>query len=237
MAALLNIFPGLLLSLRTQTGRASMTSRTSLQYVYFKAISLYVASLTSLFVHRQDSNRVQQYFSAEKRPSIWRGLPVLESLQTSWEGKREDPRFSLYDGALQEGLEKLGKYYSRLDKKPIYVLSLGTSIFPLPDTVAYELTVLHPYYKMTYIDTYWGGEEEQAAEKAAGNCHAKNWRDEARKILERTVRLSSSLFTSTTYFLSDGRILENPSNKGSAPCYHFHPACFRTYYERVRIRV
>ena len=47
--------------------------------------------------------------------------------------------------------------------------------------------VLHPYYKLTYIELAWGGEKEQFEEKAAGNKDAKNWQDEARKILEDTV--------------------------------------------------
>ncbi|KIM36033.1 hypothetical protein M413DRAFT_57964, partial [Hebeloma cylindrosporum] len=33
----------------------------------------------------------------------------------------------------------------------------------------------------------WGGPKEQAAEIAAGNLNAKNWQDEARKIVERTM--------------------------------------------------
>ena len=33
--------------------------------------------------------------------------------------------------------------------------------------------VLHPYYKLAYIKLAWGGTEEQAAEKAAGNLYAK----------------------------------------------------------------
>jgi hypothetical protein len=33
----------------------------------------------------------------------------------------------------------------------------------------------------------WGGAEEQAKERAAGNRNAKNWQDEARKLVEKTV--------------------------------------------------
>jgi hypothetical protein len=33
----------------------------------------------------------------------------------------------------------------------------------------------------------WGGAEEQARECAAGNAHAKDWQDKARKIIEQTV--------------------------------------------------
>ena len=47
--------------------------------------------------------------------------------------------------------------------------------------------MLHPYYKLAYIKVAWGGPEEQASERAAGNRDAKDWQDEARKILEQTV--------------------------------------------------
>jgi hypothetical protein len=33
----------------------------------------------------------------------------------------------------------------------------------------------------------WGGAEEQAEEFEVGNMNAKNWQDEAQKILETTV--------------------------------------------------
>jgi hypothetical protein len=49
--------------------------------------------------------------------------------------------------------------------------------------------VLHPYYKLAYIELAWGGAKEQEAEYDAGNFEAKNWQDEARKILERTVSI------------------------------------------------
>jgi hypothetical protein len=49
------------------------------------------------------------------------------------------------------------------------------------------LSVLHPYYKLAYIKHAWGGPEEQAIERAAGNYDAKDWQDEARKIVESTV--------------------------------------------------
>ena len=54
--------------------------------------------------------------------------------------------------------------------------------------------MLHPYYKLAYIKLNWGGPEEKAAEIAAGNLDAKDWHDEARKIVENTVR--------STFFLA-----------------------------------
>jgi hypothetical protein len=47
--------------------------------------------------------------------------------------------------------------------------------------------VLHPYYKFEYIKLAWGGEKEQEAERVAGNPLAKDWQDEAKKLVEREV--------------------------------------------------
>ncbi|KIL55752.1 hypothetical protein M378DRAFT_90389 [Amanita muscaria Koide BX008] len=38
----------------------------------------------------------------------------------------------------------------------------------------------------------WGGEKEQQAERDEGNLNAKNWQDEARKVLENTLPATSS---------------------------------------------
>jgi hypothetical protein len=74
---------------------------------------------------RQDSDRVLHYFSAEKRPTLWRVLPAIEELQMAWEAKRDDEKYILYRSAIQDGLDKLNKYYSRFDQKPCYILALG----------------------------------------------------------------------------------------------------------------
>jgi hypothetical protein len=79
----------------------------------------------------KDSNDIQELFSSEQQPTLWRALPALEELQTAWEGKRKAPRFLLYRDAVDAGLGKLRKYYSRIDSKPVFILSLST-VFPLP---------------------------------------------------------------------------------------------------------
>ncbi len=65
------------------------------------------------------------------QPTLWCVLPALEELQTSWEKKRDAPRFNLYKDALSDGLEKVRKYYSWLDEKPNFVLALGKFLFNL----------------------------------------------------------------------------------------------------------
>jgi len=76
----------------------------------------------------------------------------------------------------------------RLDEKPSFVLALGKN----PGSIRWFMltntfTVLHPYYKLAYIEISWGGEKEQAAEIAQGKLDAKNWHGEAKKLIERTV--------------------------------------------------
>ncbi|KAJ8583126.1 hypothetical protein M405DRAFT_687773, partial [Rhizopogon salebrosus TDB-379] len=119
-----------------------------------------------------DANDIQQYFSSEKQPTLWRAIPAIEELQTAWGMKHNLPKYKIYKDAIQEGLDKLGKYYKKFDDKPVYVLAL----------------VLHPYYKLAYIKMQWGGPEEQAAERAAGNPNAVDWCDEALKVVESTMR-------------------------------------------------
>jgi hypothetical protein len=72
--------------------------------------------------------------------------------------------------------------------------------------------VLHPYFKLHYIKLAWGGAEEQAAERAAGDRGAKNWQEEALKIVENTVSISvvSSLPDAVYNLMLDGQILEDP---------------------------
>jgi hypothetical protein len=49
--------------------------------------------------------------------------------------------------------------------------------------------VLHPYFKIQYIELAWGGAEEQAKEQASGNQNAKDWQEESLKVIEKAVSL------------------------------------------------
>ncbi|KZS86796.1 hypothetical protein SISNIDRAFT_420517, partial [Sistotremastrum niveocremeum HHB9708] len=126
----------------------------------------------------QDADQVQQIFSYKYLPCLWRALPAFERLQTAWERKHRDSRFLIYREAIGDGLDKLNKYYCHFDKKPLFVLAL----------------VLHPYFKLEYIDEKWGGAEEQAKEIAKGYPDAVNWQAEARRVLHEHV---SDSFQST----------------------------------------
>lgn len=115
-------------------------------------------------------------------------LPAIEDLQTAWEGLATKAKYHIYHDAINDSLEKLKKYYSKFNEKPTYVLALGTSNTHWVLGPVYDFfTALHPYYKLNYIEMAWGGLEEQEAEIAAGNPDAKNWQDEAWKIIEKQV--------------------------------------------------
>ena len=124
---------------------------------------------------------------------MWRSLPLIEDLQTQWEkkhdGKKDFEWFRVYRSAIQDGLDKLKKYYTKFDEKPAYILALSKSCYSYQNFRAdsLTLTVLHPYYKLDYIKLTWGSAEEQADEQIMGNLNAKNWQDDALKIFEQTV--------------------------------------------------
>ena len=141
----------------------------------------------------KDSNDIQELFSSEQQPTLWHALPALEELQTPWEDKRKAPRFALYQDLIDAGLAKLQKYYSCIDTKPVFILSLGNFFFTSSEhsTLQDSFIVLHPYYKLDYIKMSWGGAEEQNIERLGGNQNTKNWQDEALKVVERTVSVAS----------------------------------------------
>ena len=112
---------------------------------------------------------------------------MIEDLQTAWEAKYNKPAFSRYHDALKDGLDKIKKYYSRFDKKPAFILALG-EFLRFSDNDYLLLVVLHPYYKLAYIELAWGGAKEQEYERSNGNPHVVNWQDEVRKVLEKTAR-------------------------------------------------
>ena len=136
-----------------------------------------------------DMNSLQQYFSHENKLSLWHVIPAFEELQMAWESKSSTQKFKPYETAINHSREEISKYYNKFDDKPVYILSLGTWVFY---SISYHvliniLTVVHPYYKLAYIKMAWGGPEEQAHEREAGNLNAKDWYDKAHKVVERAM--------------------------------------------------
>ncbi|KAF9018327.1 hypothetical protein BDZ89DRAFT_960222, partial [Hymenopellis radicata] len=122
-----------------------------------------------------DPHGIQQSWSSSETPTIYSVLPAYETLLRAWTIKRNDPKYTLYHSALDAGFEKFDKYYSKFDLKPSYILAM----------------FVHPNYKLLWTDTNWGGADAQKEEIAKGNKNAKNWQEEARKVVETAVRYDS----------------------------------------------
>lgn len=75
-----------------------------------------------------------------------------------------------------------------------------------------SIVALHLYFKLAYIKLAWGGPAEQAAEHEAGNPLAKNWQDEAQKVLEVVVHIFFLADESHLSALIDGRYYKSQEN-------------------------
>lgn len=166
------------------TGTASKSVEASWRYALFTATP-------SPLIPFQHPYKIQQLFSASKTVSIYNAIPAFEKLLTQWENKRKDPDLAQYHAALDAGLEKLRKYYLKFDEKPAYILSLCTHPFPAGTTanILSSFLVIHPYYKLHWIELHWGGADAQQAEYEAGNFDAKDWVKEAKRVVEKKVRI------------------------------------------------
>lgn len=77
----------------------------------------------------QDSNAIQQNFSTEHQATLWCALPLMDQLKHQWENWQDGvdtyARFSIYSSAIQDGLNKIEKYYLKFSNKPAYLLALS----------------------------------------------------------------------------------------------------------------
>lgn len=101
----------------------------------------------------------------------------------------KEEKYSIYAPGIQDGLDKLRKYYCLFDDKPLFILAICKFILIhlIPCALIVRVIVLHPYFKLDYIVKVWGGEEEQRADIRKGKKKAVNWRKEAETIIRRAV--------------------------------------------------
>ena len=148
----------------------------------------------TLLISKQDAYNHQHRFASDEKPTLYKVLPAIEELLTAWEAKTRDPRYTIFVNALDAGVGKLRKYYSRFDLKPCILINLGTLSVIQSFSYSQIEVALHPYFKLDWIALNWGSVKEQEQERAKGNSNAKNWQDEARKVLEDLVCICSSRY-------------------------------------------
>jgi hypothetical protein len=79
--------------------------------------------LTVVDVH-QAAAEVQEAFSAEYYPTIWRVLPLYEDFIAKWKEFAADPNMFQLWPAIEAGLESLEKYYNKTDDSPVHIVSM-----------------------------------------------------------------------------------------------------------------
>ena len=82
-------------------------------------------------IYLQDADKYHQLFSLDKAPTLHCVIPALEALCSKWEKKLDDPKYAIFHPALQAGLDKLDKYYAKLNNSDVYILTLCMP--PCPD--------------------------------------------------------------------------------------------------------
>jgi beta-glucosidase/6-phospho-beta-glucosidase/beta-galactosidase len=58
-----------------------------------------------------------------------------------WEHKRDSLKFEHFCSAIQKGLDKIWKYYSKFDEKPVYILALGMLQYHLIHGLTTDCTI------------------------------------------------------------------------------------------------
>jgi hypothetical protein len=75
---------------------------------------------------------------------------------------------------------------SLMRRRSMFLL-LVSFIWTFCDIMLTNYLVLHPYYKLAYVEMAWGGAEEEKTEREAGNLDAKDWHDEALQMVQQTM--------------------------------------------------
>ena len=77
-------------------------------------------------IYLQDANKYHQLFSSDKAPTLHHVIPALKVLCSKWEKKLDDPKYAVFHLTLQASLDKLRKYYAKLNNSDVYILALHT---------------------------------------------------------------------------------------------------------------
>lgn len=67
---------------------------------------------------------VQQRFSAERTPTVYRILPVYERFRDNWAALRARDDMRTLATALDAGIASIEKYYNKTEKQPANIVCL-----------------------------------------------------------------------------------------------------------------
>jgi hypothetical protein len=67
---------------------------------------------------------VQEQFSSEKEPSVWRVIPTYEALIRKWHTLSQNTRMAPLKSAYEAGILMLEKYYNKTENSAANIVSL-----------------------------------------------------------------------------------------------------------------
>ena len=74
---------------------------------------------------------IQEEFSAEYYPTVWRILPLYEQFLAKWRQYADDPDMIVFWPALEVAIKSVEKYYNKIDNSPVNIVSL-CKFLPFP---------------------------------------------------------------------------------------------------------
>ncbi|GJE88702.1 hAT transposon family protein [Phanerochaete sordida] len=90
---------------------------------------------------------VQNHFSSETIPTVWRVLPLYESFMREWETMQCSSAMAVLRPAIECGLESLRKYYNKSENAPVNIVAM----------------YLNPFIKDEYFMSNWTQEGQAEA--------------------------------------------------------------------------
>jgi hypothetical protein len=88
-------------------------------------VLLPIRLLSDSLLFIQPTVNLQQQFSSETEPTIWRIIASFEDIFTEWEEKMEDPKYSSIAPAIKLGWDTFRKYYVDTDRSDVAVISMS----------------------------------------------------------------------------------------------------------------
>ncbi|KAK0494300.1 hypothetical protein EDD18DRAFT_1401920 [Armillaria luteobubalina] len=124
------------------------------------------------------------YLSAEKTPTCQHVYPILERLQSQWEGLFEDPTFEPVHPALEAGLKNLRKWYHATEHTSIYFIYISDASF----------VVLDLGHKLTYLRVAWQDDSIKKSMKRMSEIFLK-YKEQATRPMAPTSHSSDNTIT------------------------------------------
>lgn len=125
-----------------------------------------LVSMYTMFSHFQESGKIQQQFSSDASPLVWKVLPMIEEFMQNWTETSLKPDYKILHPAIQSGLQTMGKYFGVATRSSAQILNLCKSmIISHLHIITLLFTDLNPLAKRDYFEIYWKDEGKEHANK------------------------------------------------------------------------